>query len=158
MAFTSFSDESITIKGITNHQVELINRFSNRFNRFTTQTGYNPVTIRLQFRAVFGQFQSSFRAISEQFQNTLRAVFVSDQFTVNFASLVGVWGSGDTTFPRTIFRAVSERFQSSFRAVSEKLQSNFRAVFGQFQSSFRAFAEQFQSSFRKASEQFQSSF
>ena len=49
-----------------------------------------------------------------------------------FAWLVRVWASRDTTLLRTIFRAVSEQFQSSFRAVSEQFQSSFRAVSEQF--------------------------
>ena len=54
---------------------------------------------------------------------------------VIFASLVRVWAATDTTLLRTIFRAVSEQFQSSYRAVLEQFQSSFRAVSEQFQSS-----------------------
>ena len=54
----------------------------------------------------------------------------------NFALLVRVWASKDTTFLRTFFRAVSVHiqsgFQSSFRAVSEQLYCNFGTVSGKF--------------------------
>ena len=109
------------------------------------------------------QIQSNSSALSEQFQDDF-GLFSRCSFLFScFQSPCKTVG-----LSQSIFRAVSEQFQSNFRAISEQFQSNFRAISEQLQtnfivvswkwfwSNFRALSEHFQSTFRVVLEQFQS--